>query len=54
MTNQEKKDLWNFVLAWQSKGCPENEVVRQLKYLGRAPSTIRRYYKAVASVRSSK
>ena len=52
MTNQEKKDLWNAVLAWQSKGYSERDVVRQLKYLGHATSTIKRYYKAVAEIRA--
>ncbi len=51
MTNQEKKDLWNAVLAWQSKGYSEQDTVKQLKYTGRASSTIRTYYRAVAEVR---
>jgi len=51
MTNQEKKDLWNAVLAWQSKGYSEKEVVKRLKYTGRAPSTIRTYYKAILETR---
>jgi len=48
MTNQGKKDLWNAVLAWQSRGCSEREVVKHLKYLGHASSTTRTYYRAVA------
>ena len=51
MTNQEKKDLWNSVLAWQSKGLSEKEVVKHLRYTGRSPSTIRTYYRAVAEAR---
>ncbi len=53
MTNQEKKDLWNAVLAWQSSGCSEREVVKHLKYLRHASSTIRTYYRAVAWARES-
>jgi hypothetical protein len=54
MKNYEKKDLWNAVLAWQSSGCSEKEVVRHLKYLGHAPSTIKTYYRAVALARGKK
>ncbi len=49
MTNQEKKDLWNTVLAWQSSGCSEKEVVKHLKNSEHCSTTIKRYYRAVAS-----
>ena len=51
MTNQEKKDLWNAVLAWQSKGYSEKDTIKKLKHLGCSPSTVRNYYRAVADVR---
>ena len=48
MNKEEKADLWNSVLAWQSQGYSKKEVGAKLKYLGHAAETIATYYDAVA------
>ena len=50
MTNEEKRDLFNFVLRRINGRCSCQETVKALQKLGFKPGTIRKYYKIAAEV----